>query len=306
MTHSVKQSLEWPLEVVGTGFTALDRVVSEDHVSIETLGGSCGNVLISLAMLGRRVAPVLELGDDDTAARLIEEFLEAGTDTTYVRRRQGMTTPIVEQTNDRATGQHRFSFVCGAHGGGRASYQPATRLLFEKAYRAVTCCRVFYADRTNTDILWTMRLAKEKGATVIFEPSDFSDRAAVDEACSVADIVKVSSDRLKSDILRSAQFVIVTHGSRGLELISSDASSWFPAVEASRFEDACGSGDMVTVALIDALLSSDGRRQETALHETVARGLMLGQRVAAANCAYVGARGMFRVEGSPYVRALLA
>ena len=54
-----------PVDVAGTGFTVLDRVYADGDLADETLGGSCGNILVSLAMLHRRVAPVLALGDDD-------------------------------------------------------------------------------------------------------------------------------------------------------------------------------------------------------------------------------------------------
>ena len=64
LAHSVNmQSIEvrshTRFDVVGTGFTVLDRVFKDGTLSDEALGGSCGNVLVSLAMLQRRVAPVL-------------------------------------------------------------------------------------------------------------------------------------------------------------------------------------------------------------------------------------------------------
>ena len=46
------------VHVAGTGFVVLDRVYADDRESFEALGGSCGNVLVSLAMLDRAVAPL--------------------------------------------------------------------------------------------------------------------------------------------------------------------------------------------------------------------------------------------------------
>ena len=292
-------------EVVGTGFTALDRIYSADRLAIETLGGSCGNVMISLSMLGRKVAPVLELGDDITAVRLINEFTRAGADVTHIGRQSDAGTPIVEQRTDPDTGQHYFSFAFGPRDGTRTRYVPATRKALAVAHRTVAGCDVFYADRTNADILRTMRLAKANGAVVVFEPSDFLDRAAISEACVVADIVKVSSDRLPPDVLLGEAVQVVTYGARGLKLLNKGTSTWLPAKLAPRFEDACGSGDMVTVGLIEALLSSRRLEDGSTCIDAIARGLAAGQRMAAANCAYAGARGMFREKGTQYVRTLM-
>ena len=52
------------IEVAGTGFVALDRVYADGAQPFESLGGSCGNVLLSHAMLNRQVAPVLSIGND--------------------------------------------------------------------------------------------------------------------------------------------------------------------------------------------------------------------------------------------------
>ena len=60
------------VDVAGTGFAVLDRIYTPGCSSVsEALGGSCGNVLISLAMLRRRVVPILSLGRDETGRRLL-------------------------------------------------------------------------------------------------------------------------------------------------------------------------------------------------------------------------------------------
>ena len=66
--------------VVGTGFTVLDRLYVDGMFATEELGGSCGNVLVSLAMLRHQVAPLIALGQDDTGERLVKEFARAGAD----------------------------------------------------------------------------------------------------------------------------------------------------------------------------------------------------------------------------------
>src|SRR3546814_10628803 len=64
------------VDVAGTGFTVLDRVYADGGFAGEALGGSCGNVLVSLAMLHRHVAPLLALGMDNTGERSEEHTSE--------------------------------------------------------------------------------------------------------------------------------------------------------------------------------------------------------------------------------------
>src|SRR3546814_18023830 len=66
------------VDVAGTGFTVLDRVYADGGFAGEALGGSCGNVLVSLAMLHRHVAPLLALGLDNTRERLATDRSPAG------------------------------------------------------------------------------------------------------------------------------------------------------------------------------------------------------------------------------------
>ena len=100
------------VDVAGTGFTVLDRVYADGDLADEALGGSCGNVLVSLAMLHRHVAPVLALGDDDAGGRLIDEFVQAGATIQYITRRADVRSPVLAQELNTASGRHDFSFVC--------------------------------------------------------------------------------------------------------------------------------------------------------------------------------------------------
>src|SRR3546814_16389876 len=74
------------VDVVGTGFTVLDRIYADGDFAAEELGGSCGNVLVSLAMLRRHVAPPLAPGLAALGPRLVEEFRRTGADTRRIRR----------------------------------------------------------------------------------------------------------------------------------------------------------------------------------------------------------------------------
>ena len=72
----------------------------------------------------------------------------------------------------------------------------------------------------------------------------------------------------------------------------------------TRSKDICGSGDMVTVGLIDWLLTHYRGTREL-VGQDLADGIVAGQRLAAENCAYAGARGLFKEHGADYVRRIL-
>ena len=67
----------------------------------------------------------------------------------------------------------------------------------------------------------------------------------------------------------------------------------------------CGPGDMVSVGLIDWLLTHHQSNSVLSGSDLV-EGIIAGQRLAAENCAYAGARGLFKEHGAEYVRQILA
>jgi fructokinase len=121
------------LDVAGTGFTVLDRVYSPNVPTFQALGGSCGNVLVSLAMLARSVAPVLSIGDDSVGNELVSEFEEAGAMTRFIFQRSDRASPVLAQQLDATSGQHIFSFICPETDEAYPRYQP---IEFEEARRA--------------------------------------------------------------------------------------------------------------------------------------------------------------------------
>src|SRR3546814_18430020 len=83
------------VDVVGTGFTVLDRIYADGDFAAEELGGSCGNVLVSLAMLRRKVAPLLALGMDDSGTALGGVVRRAGGVNRLNRRGGDILSPII-------------------------------------------------------------------------------------------------------------------------------------------------------------------------------------------------------------------
>jgi len=294
------------VDVAGTGFTVLDRVYAGDS-PLEALGGSCGNVLVSLAMLNRSVAPIIALGRDAVGDRLVSTFVQAGANVQYIARKHGIASPVLAQQLDLASGRHWFATVCPdthVEFPGYTSIGPSD---VHQARDVIDHCRVFYADRVSEAIVEAMEAAAGNGALVYFEPSAIDDTALFERALRVTKILKYSSDRLSDAVsakLDRDVISIVTHGADGLELRQGAMRYWCDAVEADVVRDTCGSGDMVSVGLIDWLVGSHSVRQSWNI-EAVLAGVVAGQRLAAVNCAYTGARGLFEWRGAAAVRAIL-
>lgn len=310
MAHSVNKHSPIPLDlrvdVAGTGFTVLDRLYADGSLTDESLGGSCGNVLVSLAMLDRHVAPVLALGDDDEGERLLCEFVRAGAEVRYIHLRANLRSPVLTQELDTASGQHDFSFVCPETSVDLPRYEPIGEAELAIAIPMLTRCSVFYADRLSESIVEAMRTAWRAGATVFFEPSDLERQDLFEEAIEMVSILKYSDDRLGDRLadLHHRCVRIVTHGAAGLEIADGKSRIWCEAVSAPVVLDTCGSGDMVSIGIIDWMISTQLLRERLTAANLIT-GVIAGQRLAARNCAFAGARGLFRSLGADYVQRML-
>lgn len=296
------------IDVAGTGFAVLDRIYAERHRPFEALGGSCGNVLVSLAMLQRSVFPLLAFGDDAVGNYLVSEFEKAGADTRYISRRLGWSSPVLAQRLDMDAGQHTFSFVCPETETQLPRYFAVDEDEVEGAKPALSACSVFYTDRLTRSTLRAMQTAAESGSVVFFEPSAAEDQNLFDSAIAVSSIVKFSSDRMSHHFekhLKDGAIAIITHGARGLEVRQDGRHAWCDAVKAPVVRDTCGSGDMVSVGVIDWMLSNHHRGAESPSLSEFVKGVIAGQRLAAINCAYAGARGIFFHHGAGCARSIL-
>lgn len=294
--------------VAGTGLTAVDRIYWDDYAApTEALGGSCGNVLLSLAMLGHPVFPVVNLGDDDHGSFLFDEFEKAGCETRYVSRAHTGSSPVIVEIVDTANATHRFTSTC-----------PQTLVRFPK-WRSIDhhhVCRaadtlksvsVFYADRVSESIVIAMEEAKRAGALVFFEPASTDDDMFA-RAVRCATVIKLSDETAGKSIadcnLDPEAIVIRTHGALGLTVSNRSVRRHFPSSFAPRVVDTCGSGDMVTTGLLDLVLKRWYREGSWTVDD-VFDGVEVGQRLAALNCGFTGARGLFLAAGANLVREML-
>jgi fructokinase len=297
------------VDIAGTGFTAMDRVYTNNEKVLEALGGSCGNVLLSLAMLERSVVPLLSLGHDAVGNSLIHEFMEAGADTSYITRRQDVASPVLAQRLDLGSRQHSFSFVCPETNEALPRYRPIDEADVDCAKAVLDACAVFYADRLTDAILRAMEMATQSGALVFFEPSSIDDENLFARAIQLSSIVKYSFEQLSVTLpeceRKAGAISIVTHGADGLEVDKDGHQRWCAAIPAAVVIDTCGAGDMVSVGIIDWILAHQRRGAAEPMLDHFLSGVVAGQRLAAVNCAYGGARGVFKRHGADGARLIL-
>ena len=295
------------VDVVGTGFAVLDRIYATGAgpAAWEALGGSCGNVLVSLAMLRRRVVPILTLGADDIGQQLVDEFATAGAETSYIRRRHGRASPVLAQLVDPTVGRHSFAWTCPETRTALPRYEPVEAEEVESARSVLRRCAVFYVDRVTDAVADAMEVAAAAGAIVYFEPSKAERSPAFTRALAAAAILKCSAERISELPATTRALTIVTHAETGLEVVKGGERRWLDPHPASDVRDTCGAGDMVSVGIIHWLLSLRPGTGADLDVPALVPGIRAGQRLAAANCAYVGARGLFRQRGSEAARAIL-
>ena len=298
------------MDIAGTGFTALDRIYADEDLTEEALGGSCGNVFLSLAMLRWHVAPVLALGMDETGHKLVEEFVDAGAETQFISCRPELRSPVLVQVVDTSSGRHWYRFRCPETEVDLPRYHPIGKADVLSARSALKTCTVFYTDRLSDCILMAMNIAYSSGSIVLFEPSEIGKEELFQKALPMVDILKYSVERLgdqrRGNGALDTLITIVTHGSDGLDISLGPSNIRYPAISTTETVDASGSGDMVTIGLINALLENRRlKRKDLTLSETI-RGVVAGQHLAAANCGFHGARGVFQHLGTNYVRSVIS
>lgn len=284
--------------VMGTGLVAFDHIISKDATAVSSLGGSCGNVVTSLGMLRHRVAPLIRIGFDQVGDYLVDELRAAHCELDFVTREHDLRSPVIFEHIDPLRAVHHFDFLDSPSPTSRSRWVSITASDVQAALSAVFDADVFYADRVSPAIVDAMEEARRSGAIVYFEPSSRRDNALFARAVAAATILKVSADRLSLRDLPDTSFAtIFTRGKQGMTLRVGDESWDCPPAPVYRIVDTCGAGDMVTVGVLHRLLLDDGRVSTDTLRD----GVVLGSKLAALNCAFVGARGLFLALGEDLI-----
>lgn len=283
---------------IGCGFVALD-IVEGERGHFAAAGGSCGNVMTILSWLGWSSQPIARLGNDEAGNRIVEELDSEGVDVSRLTRETTITTPIVVQrfvTSKEGSRVHRFSISCPECGAWLPRYRPTTIRQIEGVVSAADGPGTFYFDRVTPAALRVSKWAKLRGSLIVFEPSSIGDEGMFRRAVEDCDVLKYSKERLGHipDLAATGQpkLIVETAGAEGLALRWKGKWSHLSAFEVEKVQDAAGSGDWCTAALIHKLGSVGRLGLSRVRRAAVEDALRLGQGLAALNCMFEGARGL--------------
>lgn len=291
---------------LGTGLLALDVVygAGAQEPLGRWAGGTCGNVLTILSFLGWSTYPVARLGDDLPARVICKDLATWDVRLDHVTLEAHGSTPVIIQYNQRAldgSATHRFSFHCPVCGSRMPGYRPVPSRAISNLIPTVPAAQLFFFDRISRGAIRLAAALRESGATVVFEPSSPGDPELFREVLSVAHIVKFSQERwsrrAELPVLESNWLQIETLGKDGLRfrsrLPSCTRKGWqqIAGPHVDDVKDAAGSGDWCTAGIAAWLCSGGAEGLWRATGEQVLRALEQGQRLAAWNCGFEGARG---------------
>jgi fructokinase len=282
----------------GTGLVALDILLDDDRTSGPMwAGGSCGNVMIILSSLGWNSYPIARLDQDRVAEKIRLDMERWGVNTEFVNSSPNGRSPIVIQriyNEKKNVPQHAFKFHCPVCGSRLPRFRRPLLKKNPEVTSSLSDVDVFYFDRAVPAAIDLAEKYKSNGAIVMFEPNNSTDQKTFSEALSVAHILKYSQE-VKGNIgmIRDEMeppLHIETLGEGGLKFKLRD-ESWErrepPQVE--ELYDTAGAGDWCSAGILNVLSKTEDNVLE---RSSVERGLQFGQRLAAMNCRFEGARGI--------------
>jgi sugar/nucleoside kinase (ribokinase family) len=308
--------------VFGTGLIALDLVISADPdvpVSAWT-GGTCGNVLSILAVLGWDVYPIARMNGDPASQRIRADMKKWGVQLKFANCKPTTDTPIIIQrilrTRDGSP-KHRFSWACPHCGSWLPGFKPVTAKAVERIATHLSGAKAYFMDRLSRSALLLAKQAADYGAVVVFEPSAKSNEKLLAEVLKIAHIVKYSDERISRvpgamERGNATLIEVQTFGANGLRYrhrLGHVPSSWkqLDAVSPARLADTCGSGDWCTAGLISKVADGGLEGLLGLGAEGLIEALSFGQKLAAWNVGFEGARGgMYAVERTKLEKQLQA
>lgn len=273
--------------VLSVGYLVLDVIATTRMVG-RSAGGTAGNVAANLAWLDYRASLLARIGDDAAGEVLQADLSNAGVDTTHIHRSPDVKTPILIQRLTESGPQ--YLFTCPVCHYKFASHRPATREQAERA--AASAPRMLFVDRASKASLDLMGKVRAQGGIVMFEPNGPGRQNLTAEAISLADILKVSEDRVPTlgSLLHATpqqQVQVRTRGGQGLDFRVGGGAWHKRRARRARVIDSAGAGDWVSAGLLAHLAENPSLTVRN-----VSDGLSFGQALAALSCAFVGARGM--------------
>lgn len=238
---------------------ALVDIVRSDRGSVESPGGSPANVALTLGRLGRRVALVTRLGDDERGGHVREWLAASGV---QVIADPSPRTSTATATLD-ATGAAQYAF--DLEWDGPAAALPIAPIVHTGS---IATLRAPGAERVHRAIAAlpadTLRSYDPNIRPSLIEDPELA-RALVADSVSASHLVKASTEDLDwlfpgadpQEIARAwvddgADLVVVTAGAEGAFATYRDGVVGVPAPFV-RVVDTVGAGDTVMGTLLDSL-----------------------------------------------------
>lgn len=296
----------------GIGLVTVDRLIldaKETEPVASYVGGSCGNVMVLLALAGWECTPIARLGVDSNADFIIEDFNRLGVSTEcIIRDPQGRTTELFQRNYIGRNGvlRHRFEFMddkMNLSARGHMQFRPITIVQAEPFMDRLWSEKpaLLYVDRLFPAAVQVAEKAHEAGSLVFYEPSEKPGSRNFDKCVAASDIIKFSDQRLADfgyfDSVED-KLIIQTLGEDGLKFRLNSGWINVSTVRNDHVLDTCGAGDATTAAFIDFLfkaLNSETVSGEALLSAGTGKVkdcLERAGRVGAYSCGFNGARGV--------------
>lgn len=311
--------------VLGAGLIVLDHVFLTNKAIAQvgateyigsSGGGSVGNTLAMLSVLGHSTNITGVVGQDPTANAVRADFSAFGVDSSRLVARTGIHRGIKTRQFSHViypSGKHSFRDYCLRCGNSFAREiglveTDVTRDLL----RFAETCEVLHVDRANA---FTLTLAKKCAAKGIPVSFDYTFKpygkaeGSVEQMLANANLVKISADLFAKvarvggregllkwrELFPETSHLVVTRGDQGVfgfaQIGSGKPTYELPGIPSKPFKEAGGAGDVLVACLIDQLLLKPGPSDE----EDVIRRINRAQALASLDCAMYGARSLQRV-----------
>jgi len=294
------------IDCLGIGLAALDRIMlveryprsNEKTEAIDFRicgGGPVANAMVVLAELGMKTAFCGLLGEDEAGEIILQEFAEAGVDTSAVIRRKDFRTPEGYIWVDKTTAERTVVLNRRKERSLTASDLPLTML---------KKCRYLLMDGRDIEAnLSAGKAAHEAGGKVVYDLG--SIRPRMEELIASADII-ITTARFIGDYYPQAslengletlyqcglEMAALTMGQYGCVWRSASGLHYTPAMQVQAI-DTTGAGDVFHGAFIYGQLKGWNPQ----------RTVEFASAAAAITCEILGGRGAVKSEKQVWARA---
>ena len=278
----------------------------EEHLVMECVGGTCGNVSTMLPYLGVQTFPIGHFDLSDQGRAMTEDLKYYGADVRFVQNSEKGGTTLLQCTHklDPDTGLHAM----GHRGTSPNSQFPARCFIKTKGEGEAPdfiknldfVPDVYFLDVCEAGPRYLAEQLRERGALVYFEPESDKDKKKFDKVVAASDIVKFSGTNISDLSFCNAytdKLFVMTMGVDGLEF-KWGSGDWIKvaAPKVEKEVDWEGAGDWLTSKTI-ALLCEKDLLDKAKWNEEVLRDILAeASRTAAHSVTFMTPKGMIDAE----------